>query len=79
MDAITKIKAIVCKYPVDVILSIFCIKYVITDANAKTKVTATPIPTAVSTFLETPKKGHIPKNCDVITLLTSTILRNNNI
>ena len=41
---------------------IFCIKNVITDASAKTKVTATPIPTAVSTFLETPKNGHIPKN-----------------
>ena len=47
--------------------------------KVKTKVTAAPIPTAVSTFLDTPKNGHIPKNCDVITLLTSTILKNKRI
>ena len=35
-----------------------------------TKVTASPIPIAVSTFFETPRKGQIPRNCDNTTLLT---------
>ena len=38
------------------------------SAKDKTNVTAAPIPIAVSTFLDTPKKGHIPINWEVITL-----------
>ena len=40
-------------------------------AIVRTNVTAAPIPTAVSTFLETPRKGQIPKNCAKTTLLTN--------
>ena len=34
-----------------------------------TKVTAAPMPTAVSIFLETPKNGQIPRNWEKIKLL----------
>ena len=34
-------------------------------ARANTKITAMPMPAAVSTFLETPRKGQIPKNWDI--------------
>ena len=34
-------------------------------ARAITKITAMPMPAAVSTFLETPRKGQIPKNWDI--------------
>ena len=40
----------------------FCNKYVTIVAIVITNVTAAPIPIAVLTFLETPKKGQIPKN-----------------
>jgi hypothetical protein len=33
-----------------------------TDDNVITNITAMPILKEVSTFLETPRKGHIPKN-----------------
>ena len=79
IEAITSINAIVCKNSVPVFTNIICTKYVIKEARPKTNVTAAPIPAAVSTFLETPKNGHIPKNCDVITLLTRTILSNKRI
>jgi hypothetical protein len=36
-----------------------------------TKVTAAPIPNAVSIFLDTPRNGQIPKNCDNTILLTN--------
>src|SRR5690554_2981048 len=39
-------------------------------AMVSTKVTASPMPIAVSTFLDTPKKGQIPRNCDNTTLFT---------
>ncbi len=39
-----------------------------------TNVTAIPIPSAVSTFLDTPKNGHIPKNLDKTKLLTRMAL-----
>jgi hypothetical protein len=32
------------------------------EATAITKITATPIPMAVFIFLDTPRKGQIPKN-----------------
>jgi hypothetical protein len=41
-------------------------------ASVITKTTAAPIPAAVETLLETPRKGQIPKNCESITLLTKT-------
>ena len=34
--------------------------------------TAPDIPTDVDTLFETPKKGHIPKNCDNTMLFTKT-------
>ena len=36
-----------------------------------TKITAVPMPAAVSTFLETPRNGQSPKNWLSTTLLTS--------
>ncbi len=39
-----------------------------------TKATAPLIPKAVSSFLETPRKGQIPKNCDNTILFTNTAL-----
>ena len=33
-----------------------------------TKVTAMPMPTAVSTFLETPRKGQMPRNWEKMKL-----------
>ena len=56
----------------------FCTRKVTIVAIAKTNVTAAPIPIAVSTFFDTPKKGQIPKNCDNTTLLTNTAAININ-
>jgi NAD(P)-dependent dehydrogenase (short-subunit alcohol dehydrogenase family) len=47
--------------------------------SVNTKATAAPIPMAVSTFLETPKNGQIPKNCDNTTLFTKIAVININI
>ena len=46
-----------------------------------TKITAPPIPAAVSVFLDTPKNGQIPKNWLNTTLLTTAepIAINNNV
>jgi len=46
----------------------------ITEATVITKTTAILIPVAVSTFLDTPKNGQIPKNLDRIKLLTKMAL-----
>ena len=54
----------------------FCNKYVTIVAIVITNVTAAPIPIAVLTFLETPKKGHIPKNCASTILLTNMAVMN---
>jgi hypothetical protein len=40
-------------------------------ARVITKATAAPIPMDVSTFLETPRNGHIPRNCEKMMLLTN--------
>ena len=40
-------------------------------ARVSTKATAAPMPRAVSIFLDTPKKGHIPRNWLNIMLLTN--------
>lgn len=40
----------------------FCTHQVMTLATPITKVTASPIPRAVSVFLETPRKGQMPRN-----------------
>ncbi len=45
-----------------------------TEASAMTKVTANPIPSAVSTFLETPRNGQ-EGNLERTKLLTSIELR----
>jgi hypothetical protein len=42
------------------------------EARAITKMTANPIPVADSTFLETPIKGHKPRNWVSIKLLMKT-------
>ena len=39
-------------------------------AMVSTNATAADMPNAVSTFLETPKNGQIPKNCDNTMLFT---------
>ena len=41
------------------------------EANVITKITAEPIPAAVLVFLDTPRKGHKPKNWLSTTLLTN--------
>ncbi len=38
--------------------------------SVSTKVTAPPIPMAVSNFFDTPRNGQMPRNCDSTTLLT---------
>ena len=43
-------------------------------ASVNTKATAADIPSDVSTFLDTPKKGQIPRNCDRMILLTNIAL-----
>ncbi len=49
---------------------------VIMEAITITKITAILMPTAVSTFLDTPRKGQIPKNRASTKLLTSIAERN---
>ena len=44
-----------------------------------TNATAADMPNAVSTFLETPKNGQIPKNCDNTMLFTKIAEININI
>jgi hypothetical protein len=44
-----------------------------TDDRVMTKVVASPMPKAVSSFLETPMKGQIPRNFTSTKLLTSTV------
>lgn len=58
----TRINAMVCKYSTPSNTSTFCTHHVITLATPMTKVTASPIPSAVSVFLDTPRKGQQPKN-----------------
>ena len=65
----TRMKATVCMY----IRSNFTrmnslTTQVMAEARPMTKVTAIPMPTAVSTFLDTPRKGQIPKNWEKIKL-----------
>ena len=40
------------------------------EAKPMTKITASPMPEAVSIFLETPMKGQMPRNWATIKLLT---------
>ena len=46
------------------------LKLVKNEAIVITKITAPPIPEAVSTFFDTPRNGHIPKNWLSTTLFT---------
>ncbi|GAA6485123.1 hypothetical protein K260102G11_18240 [Bacteroides uniformis] len=48
-------------------------------AMVSTNATAADMPNAVSTFLETPKNGQIPKNCDNTMLFTKIAEININI
>ena len=48
-------------------------------AMVSTNATAAPIPVAVSTFLDTPRNGQIPKNCDNTMLFTNIAVININI
>ena len=76
-DAITKINTIVLRYlrsiPICNKASFakinLLIKPVTNDAIPITKITAPPIPAAVSVFFETPRKGQIPRNWLNTTLL----------
>jgi hypothetical protein len=45
--------------------------HVIADAHVITKITANPIPIAPLVFLDTPKKGHKPRNLDRTKLFTN--------
>ena len=42
------------------------------EETVMTNMTAMPMPNADSTFLETPRKGQIPRNCTNIRLFTKT-------
>ena len=48
--------------------------YVNAEAIAITNATAAPIPMDVSTFLDTPRNGQIPRNLDSTKLFTNTAL-----
>jgi hypothetical protein len=43
-------------------------------ASVSTKATAADIPSEVSIFFDTPRNGHIPKNCDNTMLFTNMAL-----
>ena len=45
-------------------------------AKVSTKATAAPIPMAVSTFLLTPRKGHMPRNWLSTILFTNIAVMN---
>ena len=47
-----------------------CMHHTTIDESAMTKVTAAPMPSDVSTLDDTPRNGHIPRNCASTTLLT---------
>ncbi len=48
------------------------------DVISSTKVVAIPIPNAAEILLETPKKGHSPKNLTSTKLLTIAAPKNKN-
>ncbi len=74
-DAMTRIKAMVCRYSIpNGIRMKYWINQVTTVATVMTKVTAIPMPRAVSTFLETPRKGQMPRNRARTKLLTKMAL-----
>src|SRR6056297_4010636 len=74
-DAITRMKAMVCRYSMPKGFSRkYWINQVTTVATVITKVTAMPMPSAVSTFLETPMKGQIPRKRANTKLLTKMAL-----
>ena len=62
----------VCRYSMCNGTSTNCCKRNVTIvASVSTKATAAPIPIAVSTFFDTPRNGHMPKNCDKTMLFTN--------
>ena len=68
-DAMTRMKATVCMYSRSrgTRMKLFTAQ-VMAEARPMTKVTAKPMPTAVSTFLETPRKGQMPRNWEKMKL-----------
>ncbi|MNW04002.1 hypothetical protein D3C71_2000180 [compost metagenome] len=48
----------------------------LTEASVMTKVVAMPMPMALSSFLETPRNGHRPRNFTRTKLFTSTVPTN---
>ena len=69
----TKMKVMVCMKPMPKGSStLFWMMKVTKVASIMTKVNAPVMPMAVDTFLDTPRKGQMPKNCDNTTLLTNT-------
>ena len=78
--AIIRMKLMVCIKPrPNTSSTYFCTRKVTSVAMVSTNATAAPMPIAVSTFLDTPRNGHIPKNWDNTTLLTNTAAININI
>src|SRR5210317_186243 len=68
-------KAIVCRYSMPKgIRTKYWTNQVTTVATVMTKVTAIPIPRAVSTFLETPRNGQMPRKRANTKLLTKIAL-----
>ena len=71
----TRMKAMVCRYCSPLGSSTnFCTSQVTMVARVSTKATAADMPSEVSTFLETPRKGQMPRNCDRMILLTNIAL-----
>ena len=68
----TRMKAMVCRYCKPKASSTnFCTSHVTMVASVSTKATAALMPRAVSTFLDTPRNGHIPKNWESTILFTN--------
>ena len=68
-EAMTRMKATVCMYirSRGTRMKLFTAQ-VMAEARPMTKVTAMPMPTAVSTFLDTPRKGQMPRNWEKMKL-----------
>ena len=71
----TRMKAMVCRYSRPAGTSTYvCTSHVTSVASTMTKATAADMPSDVSIFLETPRKGQMPRNCANTMLLTKMAL-----
>ena len=61
--AMTRMKTTVCMYSIPQDKRSCWIGKVTMEASPMTRVTAMPMPFALSRSLETPRKGQIPRNC----------------